>query len=427
MVSPVTGIVTHFDLFAKDVLEPTVPYIVRADLANHRYLGERTPGDLTCSGKGLTLEAARTSALGEAVERYSGAVYAREEISYATLAELSGPVLDPRRLVPYADWQYEKLEYARFREERPIGWARAYALAADSPIWVPAISVFMDYQVASSEEYLYPVTSNGLAAGATLLQAVLAGALEVIERDAFTIGWHQQMTGPAYDPLTIPDRELVDYCRLYRRRGVELHLVQLLTDFPVHVFLAVGRQEKGIGPAAVVGLGADFDATRAARGALLEVGQVRPALRKRLRLPDTQDRLAALLNDPGKVAELQDHDLLYASPKQLAAFDFLLDQPVKPFDFGQDKASAPERLSRLVAHAKGVGSDLIYYDLTPPDMRALGIYTARAILPELQPIHFGADKIRLGGDRLYQLPELLGQRNGQATPTIATLQPHPLA
>ena len=64
-----------------------------------------------CSGKGMTVDAARVSALGEAVERYSGGCWLADELLFASRSELDGPSLDPRRLVLYRPEQYGEVRY----------------------------------------------------------------------------------------------------------------------------------------------------------------------------------------------------------------------------------------------------------------------------------------------------------------------------
>ncbi len=427
LVSNKTGIVKFYNLFKKDISEPNIPFIYRADLANHNFIPNLEVGDTTCSGKGLTIEKAKISALGEAVERYSGAVYNSDEVVYEVIENLSGEKLHPKRLVLFDSHQYPNLEYSQYQENNKIGWTKAFSLLHEKSIWVPAISIFMDYKIRTHDEYLYPVTSNGLGAGATLLQAILSAALEVIERDIFIITWHQKLPCIRYNPLTIPMSDIVKYCRMYLSRGVELSLFRLPTDFPCYVFLAIAQQVLGDGPAIVVGLGADFNPQKAAASALIEAGQVRPALRKRTRLEETKTRLAELINDPNKVKELEDHDLLYSSPTQTHHFDFLLNQPKINFDLKEIKISKKEQIKLLLEHVKKINSDLIYYNLTPIDMEKLNIHTARVIIPDLQPIHFGANKIRLNGKRLYELPFNMGLKKSINDRTLINLQPHPLA
>ena len=80
-------------------------------------------------------------------------------------------------------------------------------------------------------------------------------------------------------------------------------------------------------------------------------------------------------------------------------------------------------LNYLESQEKG---DLIYYNLTPPDMSRFNLYTVRVILPDFQPIHFGWNERRLAGRRLYELPYQLGQSPAPTTPATLNPDPHPL-
>jgi ribosomal protein S12 methylthiotransferase accessory factor len=158
------------------------------------------------------------------------------------------------------------------------------------------------------------------------------------------------------------------------------------------------------------------------------VAQVRPALRRRRRDPETKQRIEELVADPHLVAELEDHDLLYSHKGSLGAFAFLFDRPAVVQAW---EPSVPEKqidgIQRLADHCHSMGSDLLYCDLTPPDMLALGLHTVRAIIPNCQPIHFGWKERRLGGDRLYDLPRHLKIASSRTTIEQLNPDPHPLA
>jgi ribosomal protein S12 methylthiotransferase accessory factor len=280
----------------------------------------------------------------------------------------------------------------------------------------------MDYQVADEEEFLCPVTSNGLAAGPSLRAAVLGAIYEVVERDAFLIAWMNRLAGRRLDAERHPGDDVRWLARSYGRRGVDLALYELPTDSPVTVVAAIAFQLGGYGgPFATVGLGADLDPAAAARAAALEVGQVRPAFRARARGADAA-RIAALVADPANTATLEDHALLYADPSMASAFEFL--------DGGSADWTEPEEgdpLARLVEHFRGAGQELLYVNLTAPDMEPLGLFTARAVVPGFQPIWFGDGERRLGGRRLYELPWRLGLRAAPADRASLNPLPHPLA
>lgn len=425
------GVIKDLREVRKDASEPARPYVYRAQLANLRFV-EESGDELVASGKGMTHESALKSALGEAVERYSSMSGTEDGIVVAPRPKLQQESLDPRALVLYHPEQYADLAYAPYREDTPLGWLSARDLTNDREILVPALAVSMAYHVHSSDEFLFGPSSNGLAAGPSLVGAILAGALEVIERDAFLITWYARLPCQAVDPATHPDGEIRGLARAYARRGVSLRLFSLPVDHPVHVFMALAIAGDGE-PAAVAGLGADLDPVSAAAKAALEVGQVRPALRLRLRDPKEQARLAELVGDPHEVSSLQDHDLLYASRALLPAFDFLPLNDLVPLDWRSDALGAPvseaplARLTRIVTHFRDVGQDLLYRDLTPPDMQAFGLHTVRVLAPGFQPIDFGWKERRLGGTRLFDLPRRLGFTAAPLRAADLNDLPHPLA
>ncbi len=429
LVSRRIGLIREFQPVPKDIGEPMRPYLFSARLANHRFLGKDSDDQRICSGKGMTIEQARLSALGESVERYGAGCWDSSEIVYARRGELDGEALDPRRLVLYRPDQIEGLPYVPYREESVLGWVPARSLVSGRRVFVPALAVFLGYEIRSPHEYLFPVTSNGLAAGPTLRDAVLAAACEVIERDALMIAWLNQLPGERLEPQSHRDRDVLELCEAYARRGVDLELYRLPTDHPCQVCMALGVQvAEGDGPAVVVGLGADLDLHLAARKALLEVAQIRPPLRRRLRQPDVRRRLAELVADPRLVSSLQDHDLLYAARESAGAFDFLRGAQPVPLSGGVDTSVGPaEKLRLLVDHFRIGGGELLYVNLTSHDLEGFGLHAARVIIPDFQPIDFGWKERRLGGERLYELPRRLGFTPARTTPERLNPAPHPIS
>lgn len=428
LVSRRTGIVKDFERIQKDVTEPFYPFIFRCRLANHRFFEAKEQKQLACSGKGMTLQAAVTSALGEAIERYSGMNWDNREIIYARRRDLSAATLDPRDLVLYRPDQYGELPYAPYSDNSVMGWVHAQSLVTNQPVLVPALAIFLSYDVQAPDEFLFPITSNGLAAGPTLLDAILSASFEVIERDAFLISWLNRLPCKRVDPHSHPDADIADLCADYKRRKVEIVLCSLPVDHPCHVFASLGVQkDESDGPAVVVGLGADIDIRRAARKAILEVAQVRPALRRRMRNPETRKRMEQLAVAPHDVTDLEDHDLLYASRARTNSFNFWLDGDLSPVEWKTTDQTPADKLQTLADHFRTSGGDLVYYNLTPPDMEPLGLYTARAIIPGFQPIDFGWKERRLGGKRLYTLAHQLGFVSHDVTIDQLNTDPHPIS
>jgi len=426
LVSPRFGIIKELKLFAPEANDPPQPYVVQSILGNHRYQTTDEMLKNGASGKGLTAARAREGALGEAVEHYSSLFWWPEELTFSRHRDLPGRALDPRSLVLYRPEQHAHVDYAPYAEESELGWVAAQSLMHDEPVWVPAMAVFLSYIARAPHEHLFGVNSNGVATGGALSDAIYRGALEIVERDAFLIGWKHRLVAARWEPTTHPDPAFRRLVESYRRRGIQVGLFQMPTDLDVAVFLAMGlTEDKGQLPAAVVGLGADPDPAAAAWKAFLEVGQIRPALRRRLREPEQRERMLRLVADPTLVKELDDHDLLYAHPTALGKLAFLWNTPVTQSAW---PARAETRdLGWLVSHLASKGHELIYHNLTPHDMKRLGLFTARVIIPHFQPIDFGYYDLRQGGERLHRLPFDLGLQDLPATAGTLNPDPHPIA
>ena len=427
LISPETGILRSLKRFHKDPAEPEWPRIYRSELSNFTFRSEGGDIHSVCSGKGLDDLTARVSAVGEAVERYSGGVWQSEHVRRCARSDLDGASIDPGSLVLYSSRQYAGLPYHPYAAESILGWVEGRSLGKDAAVWVPAMAALMSYSVTGDECQLMQMTSNGLAAGPTLGRASLKAALEVVERDAFISTWLLRLAGARADISEMPCERSRRLAESYRRRGVEIELYRLSHDLPVPVFAAFGiAQSKDIEPAIVVGLGADFDAVAAARSAIMEVGQVRPALRFRLRDPDARKRLAELINDPALVADLEDHDLLYSSHEKLRAFDFIRQSGFQAQDWQTGSRTSADRLETLISSVKELGHELVMINLTPPDMGKLGLFTARAVIPGFQPIYFGQCEQRLAMDRLQKLHRDFAGRSAFASFDINS-DPHPVA
>ncbi|WP_433166900.1 TOMM precursor leader peptide-binding protein [Kribbella sp. CA-247076] len=419
-VDRLCGVVRALEPIPKDVDEPERPYLFRSELANAHF---RTGRDafVSCSGKGWTRAEARDSALGEALERYAAMTWQPERRITSTYDGLDRPALHPRQLVLYADHQYDSLPFQPWRPETELEWVPAQSLVTGDDVWIPLSATHLGYRSAAA---LFPATSNGFAAGLNRSSATLRALLEVIERDAFLIAWSHRLPGRSVAAAEVPDEQVRAIAATHARRGVELVVHLLPTDTVATVVLAIAWSDQA--PAAVVGVAAAMEPVAAARSAVLEVGQVRPLLRSRLRLPAVRARMAELAAVPSEVATLDDHDLAYADPDAAATgLRFLRESPQVPWPqaVAQDNGDLPS----LVRSLSQVAADVLAVEVTPPDVARLGVRVVRGLVPGFVPIWFGADQARLGGSRLLEMPARIGLRPGPARIDDLNLAPHPLA
>jgi len=148
------------------------------------------------SGKGVTDTNARISAIMESFERclaeqpevsinLPGVQLNSERVvdTYESLSE-SYPALYPDALLmPQPLTEFTSLE-----------WVMGHDIMDDIEVFVPANAVFHPYNSRSGTK-LFRSNTNGLASGNTIEEAVLHGLLEVIERDALSIGEYTRNPG----------------------------------------------------------------------------------------------------------------------------------------------------------------------------------------------------------------------------------------
>lgn len=429
LVSSRVGVIKGVHRLLKDALEPELPFLAGVVLSNFNYQDKPDANSLTCSGKGMTLDEMNMSALGEAVERYCGGQYNERKIFKAQYQQLTNAV-NPKELVLYSSEQYASgiLPYAEFRDDMVMQWVTGYSLIDNKLRTVPAIAVYLNFIPHRKEEYLFAPTSNGLAAGSNLNHAILNGLLEVIERDAFLITWLCKLPMPQIDLTSIENKKILDLVRKYDRRSIKIHVNALILDTEIPAFLASAIDFSGKGPAATVGLSAHTNPEIGILKAIEEIGQIRPHITREMRKPNFSEKLKKLM-DFKNVKTIQDHESLYTTPKMVGAFDFLLKNE-KFIDLSKlhrgPNGDINEQLTWCLKQIEKLDMDTIAIDLTTTDIASLGLSVVRIVIPKLQPMHFGYNERRLGGQRLFSLPERIGFFNRRLNFHELNQYPHPL-
>jgi ribosomal protein S12 methylthiotransferase accessory factor len=132
-------------------------------------------------GKGPDSFSARVSAAMEAIE-LAHAERPNLRLKYATLAQLSGR----ERVVDLAT--LPRIRNSLFGDHRAVYWTQAVDLVSESRAWVPYEMVHADATepwMPGSGSFL--ASTNGLASGNSLDEALLHGICELIERDALAL------------------------------------------------------------------------------------------------------------------------------------------------------------------------------------------------------------------------------------------------
>lgn len=406
-VSPYTGIVTS--LIGR---KHSGPGVAHSFVAGH-YFPTR-PGDLTAlrvnlvarsGGKGKNELVARTGAICEAIERYSGISWGDEPRREATWEEIAPEAVAVGELVQFSSRQYRTRDafnatndsdYHEVPPQLPegarISWSPAFSLTRRCVRYLPTACCF--YGFIDPGMFFTRADSNGCAAGRTLEDAILHGLLELVERDAVALWWYNRLKRPAVDGASFGLarwHELETYYRTVLAR--EIHVLDLTTDSGIPAFAVISKCETRAVEDVIVGFAAHTDPVVALSKALEEANQYLPAV---------EDR-----NVDGSTA------YKLASPETIrwwrsATYEnqsYLVPDPAQP----------PRRLSDLPSLATGdvakdvevcveilrqQGLEVLVVDQTRPD---IGLPVVRVVVPGLR--HFWR---RLAPGRLYDVPVKLG-------------------
>ena len=239
--------------------------------------------DKVCAGKGRSAAQARTSALCEAIERYSGVWQGDEARIRATSSELGSRAVSLSALTNFSDTQYRdathitegaasrRLAPPRLDGDVAIDWTPAWSLSRGERRYVPASYCYAETPEESGAAYFDPC-GNGAAAGTCIEEAVLQGLLELVERDAVAIWWYNRIRRPGVDLESFGDPYFPALRAEYARLGWELWALDLTHDLGIPSFaaLAHNRGEDRF----AIGFGSHLDAHLSLQRALTEVNQL---------------------------------------------------------------------------------------------------------------------------------------------------------
>jgi len=190
------------------------------------------------NGKGATREAARVSAMMEAIERVTAERTSAPTI-VASYDELSArgplPPVDPRA--------FELPDDTAYRPDAPFTWVEGRELLTGRDVLIP-----LDLVISPpAEGILRDVDTNGLASGNIHLEAVTHAICEIVERDAFSQILFMAAFGDyethahsviVIDKPTLPARVL-EWAERIGRAGLKLDVLDITTDVGVPTFHAL--------------------------------------------------------------------------------------------------------------------------------------------------------------------------------------------
>jgi ribosomal protein S12 methylthiotransferase accessory factor len=331
---------------------------------------------------------ALAGAIGEAVERYSARWVPHHDLLTGSFAELGAEALDPRSLVLYSDEQYRRpgFPYTPIHDDLVLHWVQGFSLTRRTPVKVPAFAVYIPYSM-EGEPPIAELTTNGLACGNTMYEAVLSGLMEVVERHTAMSMWLSNAELPHLDCDTATDPWAVRTWRQFDGSPFEVHLLDGSQFLGLPVAISVAIDRSGRGPAATFASAANLSPERAIVDALEELVQCYWWLESLM-----TRRRAVNSSTMTRLSTVEDHVFWATSADNLPLVDFALQSTVtRPLHDVADTSSnnvladLETAVTGLAAH----GLETIVVDVTTPDIAEVDLHVARVIVPETQPLFFG--------------------------------------
>ncbi len=405
-ISPITGVVRELINVSPDSNQLLHIYAARHHFASMfddlHSLRQNVMG--RSAGKGRTDSQARASALGEAVERYSGVFQGdeiRQKSSYQVLGEKA---IHPNWCMNFSPDQYHnRAEWNEscpsffqrvpepFDEEREIDWTPVWSLTHEEFKYLPTAYCYHGYPKPAKPDCW--ADTNGCAAGNSLEEAILQGFLELVERDSVALWWYNRVKRPRVELESFDEpyfQALKDYYQTLHR---EVWVLDLTSDLNIPTFAAVTRRIDRPVEDIVLGYGTHFDPKLAIQRALTEVNQILPAVLSAHADGTTEYRsYDPLAINWWKTATLENQP--YLVPDGSVPLKVAADYPQR----WSDDLLEDVRTCQQIVQQQGM--EMLVLDRSRVD---IGLKAVKVIVPGMR--HFWK---RLGEGRLYEIPVKLG-------------------
>jgi bacteriocin biosynthesis cyclodehydratase domain-containing protein len=410
LVDPVTGVVSRI---RRDDRGPAFFNSYRADGNAAAGASELAAlrGGLRCEngGKGVTPLLGEVSALCESLERHSGHFRGDEARLRASSSALGGRAIDPASCQLFDPRQYQ--------ERRPWNTAHAPFQRVCEPFdndaerdWSPVWSMtHQEHRLLPTAMLYYGVRgdgavradSNGCAAGASLEDAVLQGALELIERDAVSLWWYNRTSQPAVSLEAFGDDWTAQVVAGYAELNRQIWVLDVTADLAVPTMVAVSRRTDKPAEDIIFGFGAHLDPRVALRRALTEINQMMPSL------VEVGDRLDEEITGENEYRCGDPDAVSWWRTATIENQPYLLPDPDEPARTPADyevvvSADLLQDVQLVQRRIEACGLEMLVLDQTRAD---IGLPVVKVLVPGLRSLW-----ARFAPGRLFDVPVMLGRR-----------------
>lgn len=400
-ISNEIGILHHITRLPKMNLDPKMDAFGIWS-SNTRFLnGERFSG--RSSGCGFDWEEAVLGTIGETLERYAPVFYKRDDGVVSSFKNLRSFAIHPKEYALFHKNQhdYEKFNFAEFDENIELTWFETYDLATGKNVLVPGQFIYMPF--SWDKDYITQNTSTGLASHTNYYKAILTALYELIERDSFVITWMQNIVSEKI----ILSREIESYINRHFPLKYDWHFFDISYDIKVPTVFGICFGKAEYGDFVAVGSSTRGTYGDAVQKVIKEIGQAIPYFR--YLLGNKKEWIPT--NNFEEIKNFEDHSIFYTKRKDLwNVFDEWVNQKeTKSIELHQEnKRKDKEEIRHVTSLLKELGYNVLLKDITTPDIRQLGFFSVKLVVPQLIPLAGSYQSYFLGGERLYSVPEKMG-------------------
>ncbi len=379
-------------------------------------------------GASMNKDIAKSKAIGEAIERYSSAIYDINELPLCTFNDAAFRAVNPSEFGLYLPEQYDQdgFLFAPFGPESPVRWCECVELLNEEKVFIPAASIYMPYfyyQGSGDTPILQPI-STGMACHSTREKAIISAICEVLERDAVMITWQAMISPPQIRIETLSDNNYEIVKRL-EHNGSKVFMFNITLDHGIPTILSVlkGGNNPYL-PALIFAGAADPSPDKAAQKSLEELPHTRRYCSRLMEYsPNFETAFPHHLNVTDQAEHLHfycDHDnskyadFIFKSQKRIE-FD-----QIEPIKGNSNKHTLDEIIKRIYQ----IGERIYVKDMTTADVSALGLHVIRTTIPGMQRLCMGYQNRCLGGKRLWEIPQKMGYK-GITKDSLDNPAPHP--
>ncbi|WP_057491440.1 YcaO-like family protein [Streptococcus orisasini] len=365
-------------------------------------------------GRSSTLNSAFYLAVLEGLERIHGA-YSMDKEIYSKKSELVLPYIDLKELSKYSINNNVSADF-----DEKIHWRRGFDLISNEQLYLPVQGI--NFGPPKDEKRFIESNSNGMAIGTNIIEAIIGGIFEILERDAFLTYWFTLSKPKVINEIV--DNDINKLIHEIYLKGYKVTIFDIRTEVDIPIVWILFTQIKGNNVVNnYVSASCGISYKDAILSALVEgIGSLEAFnefyIEKKLQIPLSRDMIYSV----------EDHVLFYSSEEKLYEFDFALKdqenilwQDIKDVNILENIKTQKDLLADLISRLLKNFPDIqVIVTINHSELlSALHLRSVKVSIPQLQNISFGEENKNINIPRLRKFSTFKGRE------LIINDKPHP--